>query len=438
MTVTAVSIANFIIAFAGLMICCFSVLITVLGIRKNRVTWSLFLAIFVSLLVYNTSLLILEMSKLFPAENTWRAGLTAAGFSTYLFSVLSAFFFTEYVIAYWEENSAKKSRLHLVSGAILAAGVFIMFAEQIRGHLFIVHADGTYTTEHAHYLGYLLVTLFMVIDLLIILVHREKLNIRQQLAFGAYAILPLISILIRRWILEIYLVALASSLSMTVMLVVAMYEQTEEYRQQVKRNAQMETQMMISQIQPHVLIAVLNVIQEIGRTNPEKAISAIGDCAKLLKHNMTVMSKNCPVSFKDELDNAMLYISLERLRYGDDLDVHYYLTTTQFILPTLTLQPLIENAIGNAVGTKRGEQGRITIGTDEYSDRYEVVITDNGSGYLTDSSQDAAMRIAGIDNIKNRLRVVCGGDLRVETAGGKGSTVTMILPKPRCTYSAEA
>ena len=437
MAITAVSIANFIIAFAGFMICCFSILITVLGRRKNGVVGSFFLAIFVSLLIYNISLLILELSKLLPAEHTWRAGLAAAGFCTYLFSVLSAFFFTEYVITYWEENNARKSRLHLISGAILAAGVFILFAEQMRGHLFIVYENGTYTTEHAHYLGYLLVTLFMVMDLLISMVHWKKLNIRKQLAFGAYIILPLVSILIRRWILEIYLVALASSLSMTVMLVVEIYEHTEEYRQQVRRNAQMETEMMISQIQPYVLIGVLNAIQKIGQTNPDKAILAIGDCERLLLHNITTMSRNGPIPFTDELDNAMLYISLERLRFGDDLEVHYYLTSTDFILPTLTMQPLVENAITNAVETNPHAKGSVTIGTDEYADRYEVVITDNGTGYLPDSVQDAAMRKAGIENIRNRLLAVCGGSLRIETVSGRGSTVTITLPKPRCTNGAE-
>ena len=427
MTLSNVAIANLFIAFAGVLVCGFSILINLMGIGRDKTTRVFFTAIFISLLIYNSSLMLLELSKIFPREDVWLPGLTAAGFCTYFFSVLTAFLFTEYVITFWENTYPRSSKLHLMSGALMAAGAFILIAEQIRGHLFIVYESGTYSTGHIHSLGYLLVAIFMVIDLLISISHRKDLSIRQGVAFGIYITLPLITILFRRWTADLYLVALGSTLSMTVMMIVAIYEHAEEYRNQEIRNAKLKVDMMMSQIQPHILLEILAAIKEIGVKDPDKAAAVIDDYSRFIRRNMANMSVTGPIPFMDELDYVLLYISLQQLRYGDRLRIHYTPIVTDFRMPNITMGPLVEFVIQNSLGKDPEAVCDITISTDEFPNRYEVEVSAKG---MPDSGQaDMEEMPASICNVNDRLDAVCGGALKMEYLPGGIISILITLPK---------
>jgi LytS/YehU family sensor histidine kinase len=69
-------------------------------------------------------------------------------------------------------------------------------------------------------------------------------------------------------------------------------------------------------------------------------------------------SPNRPIPFKEELEHVRHYVSLQQLRFGDALDVRYELRCTEFELPTLTLQPLVENAI--RYGVRKSADGKGT------------------------------------------------------------------------------
>ncbi|MBQ9607626.1 MAG: histidine kinase, partial [Lachnospiraceae bacterium] len=358
----------------------------------------------------------------------WITGIRMAGFYTYQFSVLSAFIFTEYVIAYWEKDKKNNKIEHVVSGIIIVIGIILLLAAQHTGHLFIVHPNGSYETGAAQFLGYLFVAIFMVMDLVISFVHRKDLNYRQQAAFGCYILFPLISILVRKWIPEVYLVALASSLSMMVMLIVEIFEHQRKFRLQEEKNDQLKVDLMLGQIQPHFLFNVLYVIQALCKDNPEAA-HAVRDFSMFLRHNMDSLSVNTPIPFKEELDHTQLYVSLQQLRFGTKLNVVYDLACIDFSLPTLTLQPLVENAIRYGVRKSATGEGVVKVSTKEFPDHYEVSVQDDGPGFVEGKTKNDGVSHVGINNVRERLKAVSGGSLIFNSAAGKGTKVTMILPK---------
>ena len=135
------------------------------------------------------------------------------------------------------------------------------------------------------------------------------------------------------------------------------------------------------------------------------------------------------IPFEQELRHTKLYLELEQLRYEDALQVSYDLQCTEFNIPTLTLQPLVENAVRHGVRGKLSGRGSVLITTNEYPDRYEVSVSDDGPGFdPSQKIQDGHSHI-GLANVSERLQRVVGGSLSVHSAPGTGTTVVITIPK---------
>ena len=105
----------------------------------------------------------------------------------------------------------------------------------------------------------------------------------------------------------------------------------------------------------------------------------------------------------------------------------YDIRCQDFSLPPLTLQPIVENAVRHGV-LRREEGGTVTIRTAETSAAYIVVIADDGVGIQPIGAAEDRSHI-GIENVRSRLSVLCGGTLEIKSETGMGTTVTITVPK---------
>ena len=112
--------------------------------------------------------------------------------------------------------------------------------------------------------------------------------------------------------------------------------------------------IMLSQVKPHFLYNVLNSIYHLYRKEPETAQEAVSSFAEYLRCNMLSIEKNEPISFNEEYQHIQTYLSLEQIRFRGKLDVVYDVDVTDFKVPPLTVEPLVENAVKHGVTKKRG------------------------------------------------------------------------------------
>ena len=388
------AIPNLIIEIAGIMICLFA-LITI-WYSPNRYTEAkrYMTVAFGSMLAYNICLLFLEFTQATPG-GSWRTGVLLSGFGTYLFPLITAYFISLFVAETVSESEEQRRWLFHVLSILMAVEGIAILAAQITG-----------------------------------LRLGQNLTLRQRIAFIAYLSLPILSLLIRRFWPGVYVVALSTCISMMIMLIVVVDEQSKSLRQQELDNEQLKVDLMLSQIQPHFLFNVLYVIQEICLVDAETASKAISDFSRYLRHNMDSISINRPIPFKEELEHVRHYVSLQQLRFGDALDVRYELRCTEFELPTLTLQPLVENAIRYGVRKSADGEGTVTIRTEEFPDHYEVHVIDDGPGFVPDQLPEDGMSHMGLKNVRGRLERICGGELNIQSEPGKGTDAADCLRLP--------
>lgn len=188
--------------------------------------------------------------------------------------------------------------------------------------------------------------------------------------------------------------------------------------------------VMISQIQPHFLYNSLNSIAELCVVDPSRAEKATIEFARYLRGNMSALDEKKAIEFEDELKHLNHYIELEKLRYGKNLEFVYDIKAKEFTLPALTVQPLVENAVNHGIRYHK-MKGKVTISSYEDSRNYYVSITDNGVGFDSSKAPDDDRKHIGISNVKYRLEVMCGGSLNIDSEIGKGTTVTVVLPKEK-------
>ena len=130
-----------------------------------------------------------------------------------------------------------------------------------------------------------------------------------------------------------------------------------------------------------------------------------------------------------EVEHLKKYLYIEKMRFANKLNIEYDITAENFVLPQLSIQPLVENAVKHGVGMKK-KGGTVTISTKETETDYEVIISDDGVGFDTSAprKEDGRSHI-GMENTRLRLKELCGGDVRIESTIGEGTTATVILPK---------
>lgn len=206
------------------------------------------------------------------------------------------------------------------------------------------------------------------------------------------------------------------------------FEHEAMLKEQEKQLAEGRIDIMLSQIQPHFLYNSLGVIYSLCATDPEAARKAIKRFSDFLRGNMDSLKNREPIPFEAELNHVMNYLYLEQQRFGDKLQVIYQIKTEDFLIPPLTLQPLVENAVQHGV-LHRKNGGTVVIRTEETDAGALVTIEDNGVG-MEKAKEHATLgehSHIGISNVRARLEEMVGGSLQVES-NCLGTTATILIP----------
>jgi len=196
-----------------------------------------------------------------------------------------------------------------------------------------------------------------------------------------------------------------------------------------------EVRALRAQISPHFIYNPLTAIASFVRTDPERARELLQEFADFTRYSFRKHGDFTTLA--EELNSVDHYLSLERARFGDRLQVTVQVApeVLPVAVPFLCLQPLVENALRHGLEGKPGP-GRVTILAEDAGAEARISIEDDGVGMDPEQLRrtlagEPGGDSLGLANVDERLRVVFGDEygLVVETNVGAGTKVGLRVPK---------
>ena len=191
---------------------------------------------------------------------------------------------------------------------------------------------------------------------------------------------------------------------------------------------QAELDALRARVSPHFLFNTLTTIAALTRTDPERAHDLVVDFAEYFRDSLAQHAEF--VSLDEELEHVEQYLRFERARFGERLRVAFEVDPRArlALVPVLSVQPLVENAIVHGIAPKGGS-GTVRIVARPDASGTDISVSDDGVGFEHPHPRSSGNGI-GMDNVNQRLVKLFGpaSALRVTSALGAGATVAFRVP----------
>ncbi len=332
--------------------------------------------------------------------------LTLAVFAAYLEAYINQ--------ALSEQNSGKVPQWFIRTQAALALiGAVLWLLSILDGFLFDV-VTNEFSSGLAYTASQLPGVLSVVLDVGLVFAYGKYLKKVDKIALVSYVLLPFLT-MVMPFSRELRSCLRHFMISLTILMIYCVIQVTESMEFH-KRQAQLaidRLQIVVSQVQPHFMYNVLNSLYYLVDKDPVLAKEVISKFSVYLRMNLDSLNSTEPILFRKELAHVDNYLYLEKMRYEDDLHIVYDCPVMDFRVPALSVQPLVENAVKHGIG-KKENGGTVMISTREMEDEYQVIIADDGVGFDESAADDGKSHI-GLDNVRERLRLMCHGSLEIRS-----------------------
>lgn len=225
-----------------------------------------------------------------------------------------------------------------------------------------------------------------------------------------------------------------------------MMDKINELLDQVKQEQislrKAEFELLQAQINPHFLYNTLDAIIWLAEAGDQKrVVSTVGSLSDFFR--LSLNEGKDIITVREELQHVRSYLEIQHTRYQDILqfDIRVPEELLGYIIPKITLQPLVENALYHGIKNKRGG-GVIIITGEEFEEWFELTVKDNGIGMTEERLQEVQNTINngagergegifGLYNVNGRIRLDFGDEygLRANSVYGEGTEVVVRLPK---------
>ena len=345
---------------------------------------------------------------------------------------------TVYLLHCCGEDMRSSKLLFTVLGMCAVSFALYLSTSFVDGFVYI-------TSENRYYRGILYPFLLVPTIAISLLNLVGTIRRRKQLShktFRAFliAMLPIAVALTAQLFVDFYpLVDISHILSVLALYSFILSDQIQQDRRQQQEIVRQQTEIacqqqviaqekasvMVLQMRPHFIYNTLMSIHSLCLLDPGKAQQITMDFTNYLRRNFNAVASDSAIPFSKELEHTHAYLAVEQAQYDDMLVVDYDTPYTQFRLPPLTLQPIVENAVKHGMDPD-SDPLHISIRTRCTDSGAEIIVEDTGPGF--DPFDESKPHIA-LKNIQQRLEIMYGGTMAINPRKEGGTVVTMTIPE---------
>ena len=351
------------------------------------------------------------------------------GTLVYITMFAASYAFLLYCLSFFGKSPRLNKVIGVLMGIIGIGFTIVMIVNSFNDMFFNYSVENgvNLETTNIYFVPYIYMALAFLVEFVLLIIKRGM-RIGEKLAFMGFVIIPGVAIVFNTIFPEL------SILSLTILVAFASHflyfyvQRGLMIQKQEKELSEKQIELTISQIRPHFIYNCLSSISYLCTKDPQLAVEAIDDFSAFLRVNFSNISQNKIVPFSQELEHTMKYLKLEKMRFEDRVRVYFDIRVDNFEIPSLTLQPLVENAVKHGV-CKKAEGGTIVIRTTESEKEYLVEVIDDGVGFDPDVPPSDGRVHVGVTNVKNRLKNMVNGRLDVSSTINKGTRMSIHIPK---------
>lgn len=348
------SVINYINASLEIWGCIMSIIVAVCLIVSKR-PHNLCDRLYLRMLAFNAGSLLFDVMALFfrghPGWVCWW-GVRISNLIAFSCGYLLFATFAHYLTVSLGRNTKVSSRPLAVCRILCAISLLLVVLTQFFPLVYTIDAQNVYHRASLFWVSHVTGLIGMALCAWMLVRYRSAIETQERTALWLYILLPILAMGVQIFVYGLALLNLVNTFSLVVIFLFLQAEQGRRMAEQESKLTESRIAIMLSQIQPHFLYNSLNSIYYLCEKDPAQAQAAIDDFATYLRGNLDSLKRTAPVSFERELEHVRIYLSLEKMRFDDDLMIAYDIQTTEFLIPALTVQPLVENAVKYGVGKK--------------------------------------------------------------------------------------
>lgn len=179
-----------------------------------------------------------------------------------------------------------------------------------------------------------------------------------------------------------------------------------------------------NRLKPHFVNNILSSIYYLCDSDPQRAQKVSMDFSSYMMNIIERLDTHGLAPFSKELDLIKAYIAIEDLRLEDKLKSDFDIYISDFEVPPMSLEPLVEIAVKHNIAAKPGG-GMVTIATRRLAEEgVQIKISDNGVGF---DPADPDFDQTDLQNVRSRLKSELGADLTISSAPGQDTEFTIVF-----------
>lgn len=324
--------------------------------------------------------------------------------------------------------------IFLLTIIIVIISALIFFISYFTKNCISVDENGIYHKGNLFFLIKSLAPTVLLLNFITIFKIRKMLPIPEIVSWSCYILLPIISLPFSILISPVYFylsILMAIFICYIIVNVIQQQHFMELENQNIKDSltlTQAQIDIMMSQIQPHFLFNALASISALCYMDSETAQKATNKFADYLRMNLNSIRNTQNVPFSKELEHVQTYLWLEKIRFNERLNIEYDIMETEFSIPPLCIQPLVENAVKHGICAK-SEGGTVLISSSKNNNEFIIEIKDDGAGFDINDLSYLMKKHKGLANCEERIKALCSGYIDISSTVNKGTTVVVHIPE---------